>query len=262
MLLRRASLIGVSLLLALSLTSCGEDKASPATADEVVASKAPEAPSNDEVRAYFEAVWSADATKTKEAIEMAAPGSKAAAYATYLAGNAQADLDAGQTRSGMLEVEDVAGGFKQCETLDNGSDACTEATDIKHVDGKVANFSTGGSPIGDRLVLGNDKSESLGDLGTAKLIAAYRTASGDLFAVFELKSNIDGLGINYDTNYVAPDGRQTQTGRVTSPSELGNGSLANATIVFQGAEFGGKINLNVYTAAGNFAQASASFNIK
>ncbi|MGH3352300.1 MAG: hypothetical protein ACRDPS_16650 [Nocardioides sp.] len=96
----------------------------------------------------------------------------------------------------------------------------------------------------------------------AKMVAAYRTAEGNLFAVFEIKSNVDGLGINYDTNYIAPDGRQTQNGGTTGPSEVGKGAVANATILFEGAEFGGRIRLNVFASKGNYGITSAEFKIK
>lgn len=262
MMTRRVSVASASILLALTLTSCGDQKATPAKADKVAASKAPEAPSNDELKGYFEAAWSEDAAKTKRAVEMAASGSNAEAYAIYLAGSAQAALDAGQASADTSEIEDIEGGFKQCQKLDDGSDYCSEATGIEYVDGKVADFNTGGTPIGDRLVVGTGKARPLGDLGKATLIAAYRTAEGNLFAVLEIKSNVDGLGINYDTNYIAANGRQTQNSGATAPSELGKGALANATIVFQGAEFGGMLRLNVYTSKGNYDTASAEFKIK
>lgn len=264
---RRVSVAVASTLFALTLTSCGEDKATPAAADEVAASKAPEspespeAPSDSDLKDYFEAVWSDDAIKTKQAVEMAAQGSNAEAYAIYLAGTAQAELDAGQAALDTSPVEDIDGGFKQCRKLDDGTDKCSEATNIKYVDGKIADFDTGGTPIGDRLVVGIEKAHPLGDLGKARLIAAYRTAEGNLYAVFEIRSKVNGLGINYDTSYIAPNGRQTQNGGATSPSEWRKGALANATLLFQGAEFGGTLRLNVFTATGNYDTASAEFKI-
>lgn len=264
MMTRHALLAAASILISLTLASCGEEKekAAPAKAEEVAASQAPEEPSNDELRDYFAAVWSDDATKTKQAIKMAAPDSNAEAYAIYLAGASQSVLDSGQAEPRTEPVEEIEGGFKQCDRLDDGTDDCSEATDIVYVDGKIADFSTGGTPIGERLVTGTGKPHRLGDLGEATLIAAYRTAKGDLYAVFEIKSNANKLGINYDTNYIAPNGRQTQNGGVTAPTELGKGALANATLVFEGAEFGGKLRLNVYSAEGNFKTATAEFKIK
>lgn len=264
MMTRRASVASASILLALAPASCGEDKATPAAANEVAASKAPEspeAPPAHELKEYFEAAWSDDVIKTKQAVEMAAPGSNAEAYAIYLAGTAQAALDAGQAALDTNPVEEVDGGFKQCRKLEDGADKCSEATNIKYVDGKIADFNTGGAPIGDRLVIGNGKAHPLGDLGKARLIAAYRTAEGNLYAVFEVRSKVNGLGINFDTSYVAPNGRQTQNGGATSPSEWRKGALANATILFQGAEFGGTLHLNVFTSTGNYDTASAEFKI-
>jgi hypothetical protein len=263
MMIRRALIAAASILLSLALASCGEEKAAPAKAGEVAASQAPEEkPSNDDLKDYFEAVWSEDAAKTKQAVKMAAPGSNAEAYAIYLAGYAQSALDAGQADPRTEAVEEIEGGFKQCKRLEDGSDYCSEATEIVYADGKIADFSTGNAPIGDRLVTGTGKPHPLGDLGEATLIAAYRTAKGDLYAVFEIKSNVSKLGINYDTNYIAPNGRQTQNSGVTAPSELGKGALANATLLFEGAEFGGKLRLNVYTAEGNYDLATAEFKIK
>ncbi len=259
---RRVSVAAASILLAVVLASCGEERAAPAKVDEVSAAKAPEGPSDGELMGYFEAVWSEDVTKTKQAIKMAAPGSNAEAYAIYLAGSAQSALDAGEAAAAGGEVEEIADGFKQCQQLDDGSDYCSEATEIVYADGKIADFSTGGTPIRDRLIVGNGRSRPLGKLGQATLIAAYRTSEGDLFAVFEIRSKVDGLGINYDTNYIAPNGRQTQNGGATVPSELGRGALANATIVFEGAEFGGTIRLNVFTSTGNYGTATGEFKIK
>lgn len=261
---RRAPVTAAWIMLALTLTSCGEEKASPAAADEVAASKAPEvteAPSDDELKDYFEAVWSDDAIKTKQAVEMAAPGSNAEAYAIYLAGVAQSALDAGEAVPDTNQVEEIDGGFRQCQKLEDGSDDCSEATGIKYVDGKIADFNTGGTPIGDRLVVGSGRPQPLGDLGKARLIGGYRTAEGNLYAVFEITSKVNGLGINSDTSYIAPNGRQTQNGGATSPSEWRKGALANATLLFQGAEFGGTLRLNVFTTTGDFDAASAEFKI-
>lgn len=262
MMTRHVCIATASLLLALALSSCGEEKATPAKADEVAAAKASERPSNDELKDYFEAVWSEDVTKTKQAIEMASPGSNAEAYAIYLAANAQALLDAGQPAAAGSEIDEIDDGFKQCWQLDDGTENCSEATEIQYVDGKVADFSTGGAPIGNRLIVGSGKAQRLGDLGKATLLAAYRTAEGNLYAVFEIKSDVDGLGINYDTSYVAPNGRQTQNGGATSPSEWRKGALANATIVFDGAEFGGTLHLNAFTSEGNYGTAAAEFKVK
>jgi hypothetical protein len=259
----RTALTALATLLALS--ACGGTPTTTADPDKVQASTAPADSKSEpeaDVKAYFEAVWSEDVAERKSAIDMAAPGSHAAAYATYLAASAQATADAG---GGSAKVDPTFRatdeGFEECSTVD-GEKYCTTATDIEVLDGKVASFSTDGSPIGERLVLGNGKAKQLGSMGSATLLAAYRTGKGVLWTIFEIKSNVAGLGINYDTFYVAPNGRQTQQGGSTAPASLGKGALANAAVGFDGAEFGGTVHLNVYTAEPPYGTGGAEFKIK
>ena len=75
----------------------------------------------------------------------------------------------------------------------------------------------------------------------------------------EIKSSIDGFSTAYDTAYVAPDGRQANPASLIGPSKLAAGSLANFAFVFEGAAFGGTLNLGGLDA--NYSRVSATIPI-
>gem|GEM_PF-2979592 len=217
---------------------------------------APAAPTNEDLGTYFAAVAGTDPVELKRvADELTAPGSNAYAYAIEQAASNQAVLDGGRPLEPQ-DLEAIEGGFALCPlATTGGDDACSEFTNLKYVDGKLADFDAGGSPLAGRITLGNGEGVALGNVASVNFIAAYRSISGAVWVVVEVRSNVDGLSISYGSTYQAPDGRQADATDVIGPSELRSGSLANYAFVFQGAEFGGRLSIEAFDA--NFNQIAA-----
>lgn len=234
---------------ALLLTACSSSVATPVTSNEPAPTVAPAAPTNEELTDYFAAVAQGDPVELKRVAEtLAAPDSNAYAYAIEQAAVNQAMLDGGWSAEAQ-DLETIEGGFAMCAAMPvAGEETCSEFTNLTYVDGRLADFDAGGSPLAGRISLGNGESVALGDAATATFIAAYRSIAGAVYVVVEIRSNVDGLTVPFASTYRAPDGRQADPTDVVGPYELGSGSLANYAFVFQGAEFGGTLDLVVYKA--------------
>ena len=254
------SFVGLALasVASLGLSACsGDAPSSPAedSAANVVQSaevedpqseEEPEGPSQAELKAYFEALASGDPGTMAEAVEMAAPGSNAEAYAIYLAAASQADRDGGYSAEPQT-VKTVDGGFETC-TDGTGDDTCSVYTNIQHDGEKIADFDAGDYPLAGRLSLGNGEAQALGTAGEATLVAAYKSISGYVVAVFEISSATPGMWPM--ATYTAPDGRQSQETMRSGPTELGEGAFANYAFFFEGAEFGGQVRLEAIDGNG------------
>jgi hypothetical protein len=123
------------------LTGCGgDDEPEPATG--------PGLPSQVDLRSYFEAITSSDPDQiSKAASEVAADGSLAQGYATYVSEVAVAAAAAG-TPIDPADVDEVDGGFKACA----GEDQCVTWTDLEGKGGKLADFTVNGTGLDDLLV--------------------------------------------------------------------------------------------------------------
>lgn len=218
-------------------------------------SEEPEGPSEADVRAYFEALATYDPAVMTDAVELAAPGSNAQAYAIYLRGIAQSDRDGGYPAqpSTVTRIED---GYQVCEDAGSGEE-CADYTNIQHDGDQIADFYTGGDPLSGRLSLGSGEAQPLGEAGSATLVAAYKSIAGAVVVVFEVSSNTDGMWAV--ATYTAPDGRQANASRTSGPSDLGSGAFANYTYIFEGAEFGGQVSLRAIDGNG-YDAGKASFS--
>ena len=227
----------------------------------VVTPKAPAAPSPEDLASYFGAIANGSPSEQRTAAdELAAPGSNAYAYAIEQAAVNQAFLDSGMGSSPPSELNTLDDGFEMCSTdLLTQEETCNVFDNLAFVDGQLADFDAGGTPLAGRLTLGDGSSVPLGDFANATLIAAYTSIAGNLYVVFEIKSNIDGFSAAYDSTYLAPDGRQANVTQTIGPSKLAAGALANYALVFEGAAFGGTLNLGGFNA--NFDRVSASIPI-
>lgn len=203
-------------------------------------SEEPVGPSEADLQAYFGALATDNPPEIAEAASLAAPGSIAYAYATYLAAAQQASRDAGlQANPGTSSP--IENGFEMCPVTVTEDNPCVEYTNIQHDGDKVADFDVNGQSLHGRLSLGSGEVKPLGELASMELIASYKTASGHVVGVFEVRSQSDGLSMW--ATYVAPDGRQQDMVAVNGPSMLSNGALANYMFWFEGAEFGGTIKV-------------------
>lgn len=238
-----------------ALGGCSSDPVSTATQSADAAVVQPEVPqsepqsaqsgpSQEDLVAYFEKLASDDPKVVAEAIELAAPGSNAAAYATYLSATTQAKRDAG-IQPGESVIEPIDGGFSMCYEEPGPGDNCFEYTNIQHVGDKIADFEPGGTPLTGRLSLGNGEPHPLGEVATANLIASYKASGGSVVVVCDITSQASGLLV--DASYIAPDGRQSQVTAVEGPSNLTEGSFGTYSFFFDGAEYGGQIVLKAYS---------------
>ncbi len=246
----------LSVMCVAALVGCAPSMATPATSNEPVPVVTQAAPSNEDLTTYFTAVASGTPAELRDvAEELTAPGSNAFAYAIEQGAAKQAYLDGGISDY-PAEIETIDGGFSICSTNQLTSDeVCNEFTELEYLDGKLSDFDAGGEPLGGRISLGSDDLYPLGDAGTARLIAAYRTISGSVNVVLEVKSNANEFSLGYGSSYQAPDGRQSQPSGVVGPTRLQAGSLANILLAFDGAEFGGTLRLVGYDSAFNEVSA-------
>jgi hypothetical protein len=121
------------------LAGCGGDPERPS---------GPGLPSQADLRAYFEGISSGDGAQVKQAEEIAEPGSPAQGYAAFVGLAVTAATSAGQDTQSSHKVEDVDQGFEACVQ----EDVCVTWTDLKGKDGKLTDFSVGGTPLDDLLV--------------------------------------------------------------------------------------------------------------
>jgi len=254
-----AKLGGVLLLLTL-LAACGGTDVKPASGESAqVADQSPSAsasttseaeadlPSEGTLRTYFDGVSTYTIDSLQEAIQVAQPGSPAAAYATYIQGSIQAVVDGGESYDDSKRtVQKTDDGYKFCEG--SGSDeTCYEYTDITGADGKVSNFSVNQRPLANRLTVGNGKPVALNGLdATATFIAAFEASTGSrLFVVVSVKSGTTAGIANVSAKYRSSQGRQSESSDQSGPDDLDADSSANYVFAFPDAKIGGTVTLEV-----------------
>lgn len=243
-------------LAGLALAGCSSSIATPSIADSPVPTVEPAAPTNEELAEYFSAVAGSDPVElTRVATDLAAPNSNAYAYAVEQGAMIQALLDGGYPRDAQ-GIKSIEGGFAVCpQAAATVDETCSEFTNLTYLDGRLADFDAGDSPLAGRITLGNGESIPLGDVATVTFLAAYRSISDAVYVIVEIRSNVDGLAVSYSSPYSAPSGRQSDASDVVGPRELGSGALANYAFVYEGAEFGGVVNLIAYDS--NYDEVSA-----
>lgn len=241
-------------------TTTPTNDSSAAVADSgtnTATSSAPsEGPSKEDLRTYFEAMASGDPQAMQDAVDLAAPGSNAAAYATYYSAVTQASRDSGIS-SEEEKLKEVDGGFAVCSEYEPTDDPCTEFTNLQHKGDKLADFETQGKKLKGRISLGDGTTQSLGDIAEAELIASYKSVANYLVIVFDVSSSSAGTFL--DATYVAPDGRQANPSLYNGPTTLDEGAFGTFAFYFEGAEFGGAVTLEAYPGDG-FDSASTKFS--
>src|SRR4051794_116284 len=140
----RVPVLPLALVCAVTLgaaSGCGGDDPGPATG--------PGLPSQAALTSYFEAITSGDADAVAAAgTKVAAEGSAAAGYATYVAETDRAATADGAEGGGAVDVEEVDGGFRAC--IAEGR--CVTWTGLKGQDGRLADFTISGTQLSDSLV--------------------------------------------------------------------------------------------------------------
>jgi hypothetical protein len=253
-------LVVVLLCVAVVTSGCGSIAEPAKDGGKAAVEPQGKAPSNKELRKYFEYLATYDPAEMRKAVKLAAPKSNAAAYAIYMTASSQADLDAGITFDPGT-VKSVDKGFALCDEEESG-DKCNEFTKITYSRGKIADFNAGGRPLAKRITLGNGETKKLGPIADTKMIAAYNSIAGDLVVVFEIKALQDKFWISGAT-LVTPEGRQSENTEKTGPEKLQEGALANYSVVFKGADIGGKVTLSGYSDADqSYTEHSVDFETR
>ncbi len=193
-----APLLAVVLLGSFALAACAEPVVSTPTQEtkvNVVQSDEPQSAVQEEpnglseaqAKEYFEKLANENPQEGAEAAALAAPDSNAFAYATYLTATFQSYRDGG-FKADKSTVNKIDDGFSLCPKDLNVDEPCSEYTHIQDVDGKIADFDTGGEPLAGRISLGSGEAKALGDIGEATLLASYKAISGNVVVVFDIRS--------------------------------------------------------------------------
>jgi hypothetical protein len=247
------------------LASCGGNPASPNDAGPVkVAPASPGAtdlPSKATLHTYFDAIANATLASYDKAGEVAAPGSPAAGFMTYLMAAAQAVVDSGQelaAANARAVVKD--GGFEFCNGS-GSSRACFRYTDITGADGKVVDFSVNDDPIADRVAVGSGTPVRLAAVdGTATFVVAFESSESDnLFLAIRLDAGNHDLD-KVSVTYRAPGGVPVQSARMSGPATVKAGSDGSFVFAFPQARIGGTLTLSVRDDAANLAGTDLPVN--
>jgi len=241
------------------LASCGGTPASPNDSGPVeVAPASPGAtglPSKATLHTYFDAVANATVASYDQALKVAAPGSPAAGYVTYLRAAAQAVLDSGQeleAANARAVVKD--GGFGFCNGS-GSSRACFRYTDITGADGKVVDFSVNGKPVAGRVVVGSGTPVRLPAVeGSATFVVAFESSGSDnLFVAARLRAGPLDLD-TVSATYRAPGGTPVESARMSGPRRVKAGTDGSYVFAFPQARIGGTLTLSVRDDAANLAR--------
>jgi hypothetical protein len=242
------------------LASCGGAPASPNDSGPVtVAPASPGAtdlPSKATLHIYFDAVANATIASYDKALAVAAPGSPAAGFVTYLKAAAEAVVDSGQeleAAGARAVVKD--GGFGFC----NGSGAsrtCFRYTDITGADGKVVDFSVNGKPVAHRVAVGTGTPVRLALAeGQATFVVAFESSAGDnLFVAVRVGAGNHDLG-KVSATYRPPRGTPVESARMSGPTTVRAGRSGSYVFGFPHARIGGTLTLSVHYDAASLAQA-------
>jgi hypothetical protein len=238
----------VTLAAVAALASCGGTSGSPNDSGPVnVAPASPGAsglPSKATLHTYFDAIANATVPSYEKALAVAAPGSPAAGFVTYLRAAAQAVLDSGQeleAAGARAVVRD--GGFWFCSGSGT-SRTCFRYTDITGADGKVVDFSVNGKPVADRVAVGSGTPVRLAPADArATFVVAFESSAGDnLFIAVRVTAG--GQGIDEVTaTYRASQGAAVDSARMSGPAHLAAGQTGSYVFAFPKEHIGGTLAL-------------------
>jgi hypothetical protein len=237
----RVRLRVVVLLLAVVLpvglvAGCGGDDSDSAphgSSQDSPAEAVADLPSQADLTAYFTAVAAYDVDGLAAAEKLAADGSPAQLYATYLGEFAASAIAAGQPVD-PTEVEQVDDTFKACGGTGPGE--CAVWADLKGEDGRLTDFTVNGVDIADSLVDLSDQ-DPISSPGVYEVQpdVAYRSPqSGTLFVLVTLAATDTALapkpGIYIEDDQIL-HGVETR-----APASIAAGSSSPVILAFPRAE--------------------------
>jgi hypothetical protein len=238
----RVRLRVVVLLLALVLpvglvAGCGGDDSDGApkgSSQDSPAKALPDLPSQADLTAYFTAVAAYDVDALAAAEKIAADGSPAQLYATYLGEYAGSAIASGQPVD-PAEVEQVDDTFKACGGTGTPTD-CAVWADLEGDDGRLTDFTVDGVDIADSLVdLSDQAPVSSPGVYEVQPDVAYRSPqSGTLFVLVTIAATDTALapkpGLYIEDDQIL-HGVETR-----APASIAPGSSSPVILAFPKAE--------------------------
>jgi hypothetical protein len=184
--------------------------------------------------------------KYQQAAELTKPESAASRYIVH-----QAAVDKAQRIDGRQsdEVDYSVDPNKKTGSIriDYGSDEVYVWKDFTFDQGKVTGWTGPNGPISSVLWTREAKDSGLG--ATARLVSAYRSNAGNMFAVVQFTAKRD-VDLGYMPTYAAKGGYRQNSSDWSSVDELAAGEKTLTWYMFNDAKFGGKLRLKVASATG------------
>ena len=273
----------VAIVAALALGACGgggtkttEGKSSTVrTAAGATSTSSSKSKSLDPVHDYFQALATNTVQGTQHAIDLAQPGSIAAAYTTTQHNYLLAAQTSGQsaTSTPPETLKSDVKSVTMCQPTGTTAttstvNPCTTYTDFVSDKGtkKLAQFKADGQDLQTRIVLGNGQPAPGGAI-VATLLSGYQSVqSGYLFVVLTVQNTgtVPYQLELYSANYVGPDGTQQSavTGGTAQPAgALQPGAKATVGMAFANAAVGGNLTFGALGAAPSYDQANVTVKV-
>lgn len=237
---------GLIALLLVAATACGGGDEVPESSspDATVVSQSPAALTMEDVEKYFDASSKNTVDGWAEALDLAAGGSLAHAYAFHQQQVTRAYVESGEQEPASTVTQEGDDGLKVCDS----DKYCAVYSDFESKGGELASFTIDGKSIAKRISVGKGKPQRVGSVGSVRFLSAYKAAAGDLFVVVEAKALGSDLDFGtYSAVYRSPNGRQMKVSASTGGELIAN-SVSNQVMVFPTADLGGTVLLEVYDA--------------
>lgn len=240
--------MGTVVLLTVALSACGDPNITVTDQPGQVASVAPQPASDswDNIATFVAAQWNGD---DKTALSLVAPNSPAEQYAKYQQALDEAYRTNGESNEqpSLSFADDArAGTVTITEDLPEGADADPEAHVWRDFEvdsqGRIVAWTGTSGPLREAL-WSKDYNGHIGG-ARAELVGAYKTNSGSLFVLLDIKAGKQTVHLDSDATYVV-DGRAEKPAYWLGPYEVDAGTSAYHLFVFKGSDFGGRFKTQV-----------------
>jgi hypothetical protein len=184
----------------------------------------------------------------RAAAEMAAPGSPAQMYASYLADTGEARREAGDDRLNAAVETDgpevkADGSIEWCYRA-MGEEQCYTASDVElDASGLVVDLTINGQPLAGRIAGQGEPVAIPG--GTVQVLSAFETSDGEsLYVAVRLQAGDQSLRVPFLASFVGQDGVQVDADMFGSSVPTGDvisGARRTAAFVFPRSELPGRL---------------------
>lgn len=241
---KAAALTTAALIFAFGVTGC---TAGPAIRESIQSSSPTTAPAADQdaeqnatMEAFVSAAWQ---SRYDEAIQYASPDSAADRYVVHqqaanTAFNANGE---GATDPESQPTLTFADGV--VTVAESGVPDTYNLTDFAFDDdGLVTSWTGRSGPVADALWTQPWSGQTGGN--TIDLVSAYKANSGALWVVLKVTANEAATETyGYSATYSASDGITYSVASASQPQSIAAGSAGFVVLIFDGAPFGGTVNL-------------------